>query len=951
MEKEQNNEDRKFEKVKDKEGKREENQEKEEEGKEKQEEKKLGEKTISEEKTEEELMKERKKKLLAVFKNKNSIILYIALLILVFIGANIRTQNLYGLKDITTGNWTLGPDLDPFLFLRWAKYIVENGSLMANDTMRYVTIGFNTAYEMKLLSYLIAWFYKITSMFSPKMTVDHAAVIFPIFFFILTTIAFFLFVKKVFEDNKHRNLITIVSTALFVVLPSLLSRTIAGIPEKESVGFFFLFLAFYFFLASWKAKKTNRNLVFGALSGISTTLMALIWGGVMFIFLTISLATFIAFLLNKMEKKQFFAYFLWFLVSLIPMMIFSPRYTPINLITATSTIPAFGVFFIIIIDKLIYWKFSNLSVIKKLNKKLPERVVSLIVSIILLFIIVIIFFGPNFIIQQIKEIIERLIHPFATDRWSLTVAENRQPYFGEWKSSFGPIIRGIPLFFWLFFVGSIVLFHEGIKKLRKKEGTLLTISYTIFLFCLVFSRYSQDNIMNGVSSQSKLVYFLGMFILAGTVVYTYYKYFKEDKLGLFKEINFSYILVLVLFFLTLVAARGGVRLIMVLAPAATITIGYLSAVILPKAREKKDELSKFIFTTIAIIVIISTFYTFYVYYMGSRASARGFVPSQYTWQWQKAMAWVRQNTSENAVFAHWWDYGYWVQSIGNRATVLDGGNSIVYWNYLMGRYVLTGKNKKDALEYLYTHKATHLLIDSTDIGKYPAYSSIGSDQDYDRYSWIPTFLINSQFTKETRNTTQYLYQGGFMLDKDFIFTENGKQVFFPAGSSGVGGILLTIENTGEILQPEAIFVYQGKQQNIQIRYIFYKDKLHDFKTGYEAGIVIIPKLKQEGQGLNIDEKGAAIFLSPRVADTLLAKLYFFNESADGSFKLVHNEPSWLIQSLRDQGLSIGDFAFFNAVQGPIKIWEINYPENIKENPEFLETKYPNETLRMSRGTF
>jgi len=82
-------------------------------------------------------------------------------------------------------------------------------------------------------------------------------------------------------------------------------------------------------------------------------------------------------------------------------------------------------------------------------------------------------------------------------------------------------------------------------------------------------------------------------------------------------------------------------------------------------------------------------------------------------------------------FGHWWDYGYWVQSIGKRATVLDGGNAITYWNYLMGRYVLTGNNQDDALEFLYNHNTTHLLIDSSDIGKYGAFSSIGSDESYD----------------------------------------------------------------------------------------------------------------------------------------------------------------------------------------------------------------------------
>ena len=25
------------------------------------------------------------------------------------------------------------------------------------------------------------------------------------------------------------------------------------------------------------------------------------------------------------------------------------------------------------------------------------------------------------------------------------------------------------------------------------------------------------------------------------------------------------------------------------------------------------------------------------------------------------MSWVRENTPEESIFVHWWDYGYWVQ--------------------------------------------------------------------------------------------------------------------------------------------------------------------------------------------------------------------------------------------------------------------------------------------------
>src|SRR3989344_8674118 len=129
-----------------------------------------------------EIIEERKRKV-AEFIRKKTLPVYLALLaVIVWIASNIRTRNLYGLKDITTGRWTLGPDLDPFLFLRWAKYIIQNGSLMAIDYMRYVPLGYNTRGELILHPYMMAWFHKLATVFGSE-SMTQSAVLYPVFFF------------------------------------------------------------------------------------------------------------------------------------------------------------------------------------------------------------------------------------------------------------------------------------------------------------------------------------------------------------------------------------------------------------------------------------------------------------------------------------------------------------------------------------------------------------------------------------------------------------------------------------------------------------------------------------------------------------------------------------------------------------------------------------------------
>ena len=39
--------------------------------------------------------------------------------------------------------------------------------------------------------------------------------------------------------------------------------------------------------------------------------------------------------------------------------------------------------------------------------------------------------------------------------------------------------------------------------------------------------------------------------------------------------------------------------------------------------------------------------------------------------WLESMEWIKNNTPKDAVFASWWDYGYWISTLGERATIAD----------------------------------------------------------------------------------------------------------------------------------------------------------------------------------------------------------------------------------------------------------------------------------------
>lgn len=886
---------------------------------------------------------EREKKIFNFLKGKFTWAVYLVLTAIIWVNIKIRTLPMRinpstgtpFLWDVTRNNWTLGPDLDPFFFLRWAKIIVKEGALPAIDTFRYSPLGYDTMLETKILPYLISYFYKFLNLFSSGVTVEYAAVLLPVVGSVFTALAFFILVRKIFENKgiKISNIISLISTAFFVTLPSMIPRTIAGIPEKESLGFGLMFLTFYFFLCAWKSKSNMKAGILGVLAGLTTAIMALVWGGVIFVLVVIAIAAFIALLFEKIGKKELIVYSTWIVSTMFIWFPFTLRMSFREFLTSSTGGTALIVWFFLIIYWLVFkTKIKDFKILNsKRIKKIPSPIQAIIISLVLIFLLYSIVLGPRALIDFGKDIVAKLTSPYA-DRLAFTVAENKQPFFSTWKANFGPIVKNIPVFFWLFFAGTIFLFNDMIKPLKKGKPILIG-GYVLFLLAIIFSRTGANSIMNGTNFLSLLVYAAGYLILAYSIYHILSRN-KEEKS--FKQINFEYIFLFSLIFIGIIAARSGIRLIMFLAPIAVIPISYMFVMVFIKATKKKGDALKLFFLVFASILLVTVPYTLYYNYKVSESSAEAMVPSSYTIEWQKAMGWVRENTPTDAVFGHWWDYGYWVQTMGERATMLDGGNTISYWDYLMGRHVLTAETEEEALELLYNHNVTHFLIDSTEIGKYGAYSSIGSDENYDRLSWIGTFVLDESQIEETKNKTILPYFGGSTVDEDIII--NNGTTIFPEKIAGIGAIIVPYNKEGTFSQPYAIIVYDNTQYNVNLRYIYYKGTLNDFGSGVEGAAYIFTNIVQGPQGIGANEMGAVMYLSPKNLRALWVRLYLLGE--ENHFKLVHEESNSLVSDLRRGGLNVPEIVFFQGVRGPIKIWEVNYTGEERYNEEYLMKTYP-----------
>jgi len=266
---------------------------------------------------------------------------------------------------------------------------------------------------------------------------------------------------------------------------------------------------------------------------------------------------------------------------------------------------------------------------------------------------------------------------------------------------------------------------------------------------------------------------------------------------------------------------------------------------------------------------------------------------------------------------------------------------------MMGRYVLTTPKPETALSFMKTHNVSYLIIDPTDLGKYAAYSKIGGNKEQDRYSSPQQVVEDTKQTTETATGARKIYVGSTFVDEDINY--NGtflpgpiyNEYELPTYKSYFLGIIMESSSKNdsiEVKQPIGVFIYNNKQYQLPIRYVYLNGKIIDFKTGINATFRIVPSLTQNANGgIGMDPLGAGIYLSERVQKGLFAQLYLMNDVYNQypTVKVAHSEDDYIVKALQAQGVNLGEIVYFNGLRMPLKTWKVEYPYNIIANEGFM----------------
>jgi asparagine N-glycosylation enzyme membrane subunit Stt3 len=876
-----------------------------------------------------------------LFRDKKALkVIVIILFLTLLIGSSwMRFQNLSLLKDSTTGEY-IPLALDPYYFLRIAETMISEGGLPDADLMRYPSQGIEFTNE--ILPFAVVSIFKIVQIFDSEVSLQFIHVISPVLFFIIGLIVFF-FLTYTLTKSK---LTALISSAFLAFIPSYLYRTLSGFADHESIGMFAFFLALLFYTIGLKFLDKNRGknsslkaIGAGLVVGFLSTFSIASWIGIgNFIFMIVPLSFGIFWIikvqnLEGLEKNYLLNLLIFYLVWFFSIILFSLPYGfSSSFIFNQFIYSSIGLISLFVMGMILIDFLAIISIDRGLikNKNVKKfRILYSIAAILVLGSILLTLSGKN-VFSLISEVIDKLISVFGSSRTALTVAENRQPFLNEWIAQIGK------MFFWLFYAGMVFVGIEISKGIGKRKNKILfSLLWIAMITGILFSRMSSSSLLNGTNFISKLVYFSGLTLFLLFSVWVYFK----DKFRIKREL----IIISAWLFFMLISGRGAIRFFFLITPFVCFMGGYSISKLVEYSKRSRDDLTKMILGILLILAIIAASISLYNFSASTKFQAENTGPSANI-HWQRAMSWVRENTAENSIFVHWWDYGYWVQYLGERPTVTDGGHAVTYWDHLIGRYLLTTPEPESALSFMKTHDVSYLLIDPTDLGKYSAYSKIGSGPEgEDRFSQIPIMILDPNQIQETSDKEIRIYQGGALVDQDIIYEENGSQIFLPANKAVIIGLILESSQTGDTLsfgQPMGAFIYNNQQVRIPLRYLYFNSEIVDFGSGLEATARVITKASFSDQGFGVDKLGSVAYLSPKVMNGLFAQLYLLDDAFNRypTLRVAHSEQSPLIADLNSQGANLDEIIYYQGFRGPIKIWEVTYPDNVLEKEEFLKTK-------------
>jgi dolichyl-diphosphooligosaccharide---protein glycosyltransferase len=540
-------------------------------------------------------------------------------------------------------------EFDPYFDYRATKFIVDNG-LNAywqwHDTMSWYPEGRDVpGTSQSVLHITAAYLYQV---FGGSMSLMDFTIAFPAIMGALTVIAVFALVRVLGGTTAG-----MFSALFWAFSPAIIQRGNLGWFKSEPLGLFFGILATYLFISAMKHKEVKYAIAKAIAGGLILGLANGSWGGIQYFSIPISL---------------FFIALPFFRRDLTIPMYVAIAFTILTLVTAAA-FPRPGISFVLGLPGLAMMAGTAFLVIAYFVRKISRPMVQTrnVAFALIAFVAIGIAFvaAGTYVSPSFRYL--NAINPFigSIDPLVESVAEHFTPTVADYFTDFSVLLMFAGLGGWLAF--------------RRRNDTAI--------FALLLG-------ITGIyvsATFARLLVFasVGIIVLAG--------------LGLYEVTR------------SIMAYRE--------TAATPATSPRLTAA--TREERRKMEFASRGHSTSGQVVKIS-----YVVVMIMMLSIPLFYPSNSNWvssadvptaianggtgyrlqtdDWTDAMEWLSQNTEPDAVIASWWDYGYWITTLGNRPSLAD--NATLNHTRIQSIARMFVSDEESAMKIVQDLKADYLVV-------------------------------------------------------------------------------------------------------------------------------------------------------------------------------------------------------------------------------------------------
>ena len=597
----------------------------------------------------------------------------------------IRIQ---GTEHLPTGQFT---EHDAYLYHWQAGIIAEQGHLPDRDMHRWLPLGRDNTQLLSLYAYAIAYLYKAFPWWSLYQIQRYL----PPICFGIGLGGLLLFLTRCYSIR-----FAVIVGILLATLPGSIERSAVGFGDRDAWCWMFGTLAVTGYLWKEQIRPGWQRYLATALAGFTVFWGGLSWEGFGAFLLIIHAAELWKFCTTETEQ-HLKTYLFWMLMFVPGLFLINPAYR--NGYGFSTHVAALMLTPPLVIFTLRTLRYLLLRYCQPLRPYPYQLAWGLTLAAMIA--------GIGYFLLQ-ADTFETTAFAFHESRLMRNIGELADPPFNYWYQRYGVV----------FISGSLGLIVASFQLWKRKGlpllGSLVLFVATTFLRDVV-NGWTSSNIDNTL-----FIISLGSTLLSLGILAYLHRETATDEIVT--------IAMLAWFLLWVGLARGGKRYdFFIGVPLAYFTATFIQFIAdaLCGSVKQNEQLSlrKTVIAsvTLAAFMFFPPFGGFAQRSLFAATQMRQAVPG--AGRVEKAFHWMKAHLPNTAVIAANWGYGSQLNVLAGVKTITDQDHYIPHWIHLYNRHVCRTSTEREALEFLKTHGATHLILTNRDLATAPFASGESSE--------------------------------------------------------------------------------------------------------------------------------------------------------------------------------------------------------------------------------